>query len=76
MRKPIFNEQGNEVEDFSKYCPVCGTTDIEKGEMTGPDFDEKGWFYAHHFTCKNKKCKHTWINKVIVAGGGMVAKYR
>ena len=75
MRKPILNEDGNRVDDFSIYCPKCGTTDIDKGEMAGPDFDEKGWFYVYPFRCKNPKCNHTWTNKVVVASGGTTSRY-
>ena len=72
MRKPrILNERGEEIEDYSTYCPVCGTTDIEKGAMGGQDFDENGWFQIVPFTCNAPKCRHKWHNRVMLAEGGM-----
>lgn len=67
----ILNEQGEEIDEHSAYCPNCGSTDIVKnGPLTSPDFDEKGWYVVQNFKCNEPKCKHTWINKIMIAEGG------
>jgi predicted RNA-binding Zn-ribbon protein involved in translation (DUF1610 family) len=71
MRKPkILNEQGEEIEDYSTYCPKCGTTDIRKGAMSGQDFDENGWYQKQEFICNAPKCGYRWHNRVVLADGG------
>ena len=67
----ILNECGEEADAYSIYCPRCGTTDIEKGQISGQNFDDSGWFHVVPFTCKSPKCKHTWYNRVMIAEGGM-----
>ena len=68
--KKIVSEQGEEIEDFSTYCPICGTTNIEKGQISGQEFDETGWYQTVSFSCKAVKCGHKWVNKVMLAEGG------
>lgn len=66
----ILNERGEEIDAYSTYCPVCGTTNIEQGTMTGQDFDENGWYQTVMFKCKAPKCGHTWHNRIVLAEGG------
>jgi transposase-like protein len=66
----ILNERNEEIEDYSTYCPQCGTTNIEKGALSGRDFDERGWYQTVRFTCKNIKCNNKWHNRIIILGGG------
>ena len=72
MLKPTIIDEtsGQEMDNYSTYCPKCGKTDIEKTQMTDADFDENGWFHLQGFKCNNPKCNNTWNNKIIVAKGG------
>ena len=67
----IRNEHDEGIDDYSTYCPRCGTTDIEKGQMSGQNFDDIGWYQVVRFTCKAPKCKYTWRNRVMLVEGGL-----
>jgi hypothetical protein len=74
-RPTILNESEQSIEDFSGFCPKCGSHLFQKGEMTGPDFDENGWFHVQNFQCQNPKCLHEWTNKVVIQNGGTLHKH-
>lgn len=76
MRKPtIINSSGEKMGEFSLFCPKCGCHMIHKGELTGPDFDEDGWFHRQNFQCQDPKCLHKWSEKVVIMSGGTTHKH-
>jgi RNA polymerase subunit RPABC4/transcription elongation factor Spt4 len=66
----ILNENNEELNESSQYCPRCGSTNLEIGAVSkAPDFDEEGWFYTRGYNCKNPKCGHIWGNKIVILDG-------
>lgn len=75
MSKDIVNERGEKVEGLAIYCPKCGHHKIQKGNLSGQDFDETGWFHTQEFICLNLKCGHRWSNKIMIQRGGYTSRY-
>lgn len=65
----ILNEKNEELNEAPHYCPRCGSMNIEPGRMTGPDFDEHGWFYSRGYVCKHVKCGHIFGTKTMILEG-------
>jgi hypothetical protein len=71
----ILNSEGSRVNQLSTNCPRCYSSTVLKGELSGADFDENGWFHTQDFTCQSPKCGHKWSERIIVAKDGQKIRY-
>jgi hypothetical protein len=70
-RTKVIRSDGEVSNYFSDSCPLCGKEKLEESLGKVPVFDERGWWYAATFTCKNSKCGHKWVEKLISPSGGL-----
>lgn len=77
MKKPpqqYIKSDGSTSTSSIKYCQKCGSTNLDKDENLVADFDENGWFYRIHYTCKKPSCQHKFSERLMAQQNGLTLK--
>ena len=67
----IIRSDGETARSTSDACPECCGPVADKKVSKESVFDENGWYFPVSFKCGNKRCGHSWTEKIVTVSGGL-----